>query len=75
MKLVSVTLCDVRRFTRPVTLAGIGPGLNVLAAPNEDGKSTLFDALQARRSRRCARMRGVRPPCRWSLTPIRAGCG
>ncbi|MGR3480786.1 AAA family ATPase [Salipiger marinus] len=47
MKLVSVTLCDVRRFTRPVTLAGIGPGLNVLAAPNEDGKSTLFDALQA----------------------------
>ena len=26
---------------------GFGPGLNVLSAPNEDGKSTLFDALQA----------------------------
>ena len=25
----------------------LGPGLNVLCAPNEFGKSTLFDALQA----------------------------
>ncbi|WP_226621719.1 AAA family ATPase [Alloyangia pacifica] len=47
MKLLSVTLSDVRRFARPVTVQGFGPGLNVLAAPNEDGKSTLFDALQA----------------------------
>ncbi|ANT61281.1 hypothetical protein AYJ57_13410 [Salipiger sp. CCB-MM3] len=47
MKLRSVTLSDIRRFSRPVTLQGFGPGLNVLSAPNEDGKSTLFDALQA----------------------------
>ncbi|WP_343503839.1 AAA family ATPase [Alloyangia pacifica] len=47
MKLLSVTLSDVRRFARPVTVQGFGPGLNVLSAPNEDGKSTLFDALQA----------------------------
>ena len=47
MKLVSVTLNDIRRFTHPVTVAGIGPGLNVLSAPNETGKSTFFDALQA----------------------------
>jgi len=47
MKLVSVTLQDIRRFTRPVRIQGIGPGLNVFCAPNETGKSTLFDALQA----------------------------
>ncbi|WP_353471956.1 chromosome segregation protein SMC [Salipiger sp. H15] len=47
MRLSSVTLSDVRRFARPVTVQGFGPGLNVLAAPNEEGKSTLFDALQA----------------------------
>ncbi|MBE9635665.1 AAA family ATPase [Salipiger mangrovisoli] len=47
MRLLSVTLSDVRRFARPVTVQGFGPGLNVLSAPNEDGKSTLFDALQA----------------------------
>jgi len=46
MKLVSVTLCDIRRFTKPVIIDGIGDGLNVLTAPNEYGKSTLFDALQ-----------------------------
>jgi hypothetical protein len=47
MKLVSVTLNDIRRFSHPVVVAGIGPGLNVLSAPNETGKSTFFDALQA----------------------------
>lgn len=47
MRLVSVTLQDIRRFTRPVRIHGIGPGLNVFCAPNENGKSTLFDALQA----------------------------
>jgi hypothetical protein len=47
MKLVSVTLQAIRRFTKPVRIQGIGPGLNVLCAPNENGKSTLFDALQA----------------------------
>lgn len=47
MKLVSIELSDVRRFVAPVRIDGIGPGLNVLCAPNEFGKSTLFDALQA----------------------------
>lgn len=47
MKLVSVTLSDIRRFTKPVRIDGIGDGLNVLTAANENGKSTLFDALQA----------------------------
>lgn len=47
MKLVSVTLTNIRRFTAPVQIADIGPGLNVLSAANEQGKSTLFDALHA----------------------------
>jgi hypothetical protein len=47
MKLVSITLNDVRCFAAPVRIDGIGSGLNVLSAPNENGKSTLFDALHA----------------------------
>lgn len=47
MKLTSVTLNDIRKFTAPVRVDGIDAGLNILSAPNEDGKSTLFDALQA----------------------------
>lgn len=47
MKLLSIRMNNVRRFTHPVEVQDIGPGLNVLAAPNEQGKSTLFDALHA----------------------------
>ncbi|MBC2834034.1 AAA family ATPase [Paragemmobacter straminiformis] len=47
MKLVSIELSDMRRFVTPARIDAIGPGLNVLSAPNEFGKSTLFDALQA----------------------------
>lgn len=47
MKLRAIRLHDVRRFTDPVRIEGIGPGLNVLTAPNEFGKSTVFDAVQA----------------------------
>lgn len=47
MKLRRVRLQNVRRFDAPVEVAGIADGLNVLAAPNERGKSTLFDAVQA----------------------------
>ncbi|NNU78989.1 AAA family ATPase [Halovulum dunhuangense] len=47
MRLVSIRLENVRRFHAPVQITGIGPGLNVLSAPNEHGKSTVFDALQA----------------------------
>ena len=47
MKLRSIRLENIRRFIDPVEIAGIGDGLNVLSAPNEHGKSTVFDALQA----------------------------
>ena len=47
MKLRAIELDNVRRFTRAVRIEGIGDGLNLLCEPNEYGKSTLFDALQA----------------------------
>lgn len=47
MKIRSITLNNVRRFTDPARVEGIGDGLNVLCEPNEHGKSTLFDAIQA----------------------------
>ncbi|PQA85881.1 AAA family ATPase [Hyphococcus luteus] len=47
MRIRSISLNNVRRFTSPVRLEGLSNGLNVLCKPNEFGKSTLFDALQA----------------------------
>jgi hypothetical protein len=47
MKLRRIRLNNLRRFTSPVQIDGITDGLNVLSAPNEQGKSTLFDAVQA----------------------------
>ncbi len=47
MKLRRIRLQNVRQFDAPVEVAGIVDGLNVLSAPNERGKSTLFDAVQA----------------------------
>ncbi|MEM6741058.1 MAG: hypothetical protein AAF646_13140 [Pseudomonadota bacterium] len=47
MEITALRLANVRRFTDPVELRGIGPGINVLSAPNEHGKSTFFDALHA----------------------------
>lgn len=47
MRIRSITLSEVRQFARPVSISGFDAGLNVLAAPNEAGKSTLFDAIHA----------------------------
>lgn len=47
MKLRSITLANVRRFTDPVTIGPIGDGVSLLSAPNEAGKSTVLDALTA----------------------------
>ena len=47
MRIRSITLTNVRRFTDTARVEGLSDGLNVLCEPNEFGKSTLFDALQA----------------------------
>ena len=38
---------QLRRFRSPLELGGFEPGLNILAAPNEAGKSTLVRAIRA----------------------------
>lgn len=47
MKIRAIRLENVRRFVDPVCIDGITDGLNMLAEPNEYGKSTIFDALHA----------------------------
>lgn len=47
MKVRSLSLNQFKKFTSPMRLDGIEDGLNVLAGPNEMGKSTLLDALRA----------------------------
>ena len=47
MRLRSFEISDFRKFDRPVRLEGLGEGINVLAEPNEFGKSTLLAALKA----------------------------
>ncbi len=47
MKLCALELEQFRKFDRPVRVAGLAEGLNLIAGPNEMGKSTLFAALQA----------------------------
>lgn len=48
-RLVITELCveSFCKFNRPHRLEGLGPGLNLLAAPNEAGKTTLKTALDA----------------------------
>ena len=47
MKILSLRLAAFRRFSSPVAIEGFDAGLNVLAGPNEFGKSTIFQALEA----------------------------
>jgi energy-coupling factor transporter ATP-binding protein EcfA2/uncharacterized coiled-coil protein SlyX len=47
MKLRALELEQFRRFDRPVRIAGMSDGLNLIVGPNEMGKSTLFAALEA----------------------------
>ena len=47
MKLRSLALNQLKKFTSPMRLDGIDDGLNVAVGPNEMGKSTLLDALRA----------------------------
>ncbi|MEL6289050.1 MAG: hypothetical protein AAFQ35_09770 [Pseudomonadota bacterium] len=46
MRLRAIRVQEFRRFTGPVCIEGLSGGLDVLAAPNEDGKSTLFEAVR-----------------------------
>lgn len=47
MKITGLSVEGVGKFGAPVRVEGFGDGVNVLAAANEAGKSTLFRALRA----------------------------
>jgi hypothetical protein len=47
VKLLAVRVAAFRRFALPTAVEGFDDGVNVLAGPNEMGKSTLFHALEA----------------------------
>ncbi|TXS95441.1 AAA family ATPase [Parahaliea maris] len=47
MKLLSLTVDQVRQFRAPFTLDGLAPGINLISGPNESGKSTLVQAIRA----------------------------
>ncbi len=47
MILTDIQIEAVRRFASPVRVEGLGAGLNILAAHNEAGKSTVLMALRA----------------------------
>lgn len=47
MRLLALRAAQFRRFSDGVAIENISPGVNLLAGPNEMGKSTLFEALEA----------------------------
>ena len=47
MIITHIAVEGVGRFRGRHVVRGLGPGLNLLCAPNEAGKSTIFRAVQA----------------------------
>lgn len=47
MRILALRAAAFKRFGAGVALEGLAPGLNLIAGPNELGKSTLFAALEA----------------------------
>lgn len=47
MKLRSLQLAQFKKFDQPIVIDGFSDGLNLIAGPNEMGKSTLLLALRA----------------------------
>lgn len=47
MKITRLRVEQLRRFRQPLELKDFEPGLNILAGPNEAGKSTLVRAIRA----------------------------
>ncbi len=61
MILESIVIQDFRKLADKLVIDGFEPGLNIIAGPNEAGKSTIAEASarsfsNATRSRRSARL-------------------
>lgn len=70
MKIRALRLREVGCFSEAVALEGLSGGLDVLAGPNETGKSTLFRALQTLFSES---YKTERQTLREALVPYRGG--
>lgn len=47
MLIKRIEIRNFRKLARPVRLDGLQPGLNVIAGDNEEGKSTVLEAVRA----------------------------
>ena len=47
LQLRRISLNNFRKFREPMTIEGLGEGLNIIIEPNESGKSTILEALRA----------------------------
>ena len=47
MKILGIEIEGVGMFAAPTRIEGLGPGVNILSAHNEAGKSTIFKAIRA----------------------------
>lgn len=47
LQLRRISLNNFRKFREPLTIEGLGEGLNIVIEPNESGKSTILEALRA----------------------------
>src|SRR3546814_1521338 len=47
LQLRRISLNNFRKFREPLTIEGLGEGLNIIIEPNERGKSTILEALRA----------------------------
>lgn len=72
MKLTRVRLESFRRFRQPLEISGLAPGLNLIAAPNEAGKSTVAEAIRAAflERHRSSSVAYLRPWDEPSATPV-----
>ena len=53
MKLRRIWIEQLRQFGQPLTIDGLGDGINLFVGPNESGKSTLVRAIRAAFFERC----------------------
>src|SRR5512134_3819949 len=46
MRIRSIQIRDLRKLTGPVCIDGIGDGITVISGANEEGKSTVLEAIR-----------------------------
>lgn len=72
MKIERLRLESFKRFRSPLVLEDLAPGLNLFAAPNESGKSTVAEAIRAAffERHRSGAVEHLRPWGEASATPL-----